>query len=60
MQSKQFILYHVHEYDLWFKKKKKKKDMETAVCMDCFITFIVSIIETVVIYLTSTEIKWNK
>lgn len=57
MQSKQFILYYVHEYDLWF---KKKKDMETAVCMDCFITFIVSIIETVVIYLTSTEIKWNK
>lgn len=41
-------------------KKKKKKDMETAVCMDCFITFIASIIETVVIYLTSTEIKWNK
>lgn len=34
--------------------------METAVCMDCFITFTVSIIETVVIYLTSTEIKWNK
>lgn len=23
MQSKQFILYHVHEYDLWFKKKKR-------------------------------------
>lgn len=31
-----------------------------SVCMDCFITFIVSIIETVVIYLTSTGIKWNK